>query len=84
MTTRFSSESETLRKCNFPATPKWREWLRARLTPEFCGNQVLYRADEVEILAAQVADFAAEIGLGGEYNPVSSNTREERRGLQTR
>lgn len=84
MTTRFLSESELLRKCNFAATPKWRSFLRERLPHEVAGNQILYRADEAEALAAQISDFAAETNKFVSNSTPATSTSRTRGGLQTR
>lgn len=78
------SESEALRKCNLPSTPRWREFLRERLDFREAGGGKVYNEHAVNALAEKVADFASEIIPQGKCEPVSSNTREERRGLQTR
>ena len=78
------SESEAPRKCNLPSTPRWRSFLRDKLEARDSAGAKLYSRFDVEMLAAQVASFAAEVIHLGEPEGNSSNTREERRGLQTR
>jgi hypothetical protein len=78
MSTRFFSESETLRKLNLPATPRWRAFLREQLNPEQVAGAVVYERTEAESLAHRIADFAAEIipQQTAEQPPASRHANE--------
>lgn len=54
------SESEALRKCNVPSTPRWRAFLRDQIEARSAGGSTVYPVFEVELLAAKIGDFAAE------------------------
>jgi hypothetical protein len=54
------SESEALRRINIPSTPRWREFLREKIPARSAGGSTVYPLFEVELLAAQIADFAKD------------------------
>jgi|TARA_B110000881_G_scaffold178730_1_gene164163 hypothetical protein len=54
------SESEALRKCNLPATPRWRNWLRAKLANKDMGVGKVYDSHAVDALSRKVGDFVKD------------------------
>jgi len=48
------SESESLRRLNLAATPRWREWLRQKLPNTDIGAGKVYDVDAVDALAFQL------------------------------
>ena len=54
------TESEALRNCNLPSTPRWRSFLRDKMPARAAGSSTVYLARDVRSLADKIADFAAE------------------------
>jgi hypothetical protein len=48
------SESEALRVCNLPSTPRWRDWLRETLDPIELTSGNVYERSSVRSLARKV------------------------------
>ena len=55
----MTSESQALRACNLPSTPKWRHWLRDHLPHTESGGGTIYSERAVADLAAKIGGFAA-------------------------
>ena len=55
------SESEALRRCNLPATPRWRKFLRGELAHQDAGVGKVYEQETVDALARKVRDFAGTV-----------------------
>jgi hypothetical protein len=55
------SESEALRRCNLPATPRWREWLRGQLPHSEAGGGILYTERSVTDLSNKMGVSAAHL-----------------------
>ncbi len=68
------SESESLRKCNLPATPHWRNWLRSKLPAQSAGGGLVYPKYAVDGLAAQIGDFARATNPPEEAAPPRTAT----------
>lgn len=78
------SESEALRSCNLPATPRWRNFLRTKLAFAESGAGKIYNSDDVDQLAAKIGDFARETARPGEQasnsTPIDSASSSRRKG----
>lgn len=52
------SESESLRRLNLAATPRWRKWLRAKLPNRDMGVSKVYDSHAVDALVRKMDGFA--------------------------
>ena len=52
------SESESLRRLNLAATPRWRKWLRAKLPSKNIGVGRVYDSHAVDALVRKMDGFA--------------------------
>jgi hypothetical protein len=50
------SESEALRRCNLPATSRWRAWIRHHCPRREVSGGWVYRADYVRELVGKIRD----------------------------
>ncbi|MDA7890968.1 hypothetical protein N9B14_00245 [Akkermansiaceae bacterium] len=71
------SESESLRRLNLAATPRWREWLRRKLPNTDIGNGKVYDVDAVDALVRKMAGFAKDTEFVEELKNVPAPTSRE-------
>ena len=71
------SESESLRRLNLAATPRWREWLRRKLPHTDIGAGKVYDVDAVDALVRKMAGFAKDTEFVEELKNVPAPTSRE-------
>jgi hypothetical protein len=71
------SESESLRRLNLAATPRWREWLRQKLPNTDIGAGKVYDVDAVDALVRKMAGFAKDTEFVEELKNVPAPTSRE-------
>ncbi|MDA8976534.1 hypothetical protein N9C66_08075 [Akkermansiaceae bacterium] len=71
------SESESLRRLNLAATPRWREWLRRKLPNTDVGAGKVYDVDAVDALVRKMAGFAKDTEFVEELKNVPAPTSRE-------
>ncbi len=77
MTTRFFSESESLRRCNLASTPRWREFLRSRLEPLPTSTGTFYDSEEVEALARKISEIPDELRPTEDTSTLTRSNRAD-------
>ncbi|MDB4521416.1 hypothetical protein N9080_04420 [Akkermansiaceae bacterium] len=55
------SESAALRRCNLPATNRWRNHLRRNLPHHEMGNGKVYNEHQVNAFSKNIPDLADEV-----------------------
>ena len=71
------SESESLRRLNLAATPRWRKWLRAKLPNKDMGVGKVYDSHAVDALVRKMDGFAEATKPVDELNKVPVPTSRE-------
>ena len=71
------SESESLRRLNLAATPRWRKWLRAKLPNKDMTVGKVYDSHAVDALARKMAGFAKDTEFVEELKNVPAPTSRE-------
>ncbi len=88
MRSRFCSESESLRRLNLPATPRWRAFVRLRLEVFPTANGNFFDKGDVDELAARIREIPEEVMPTEETStPTRSNRADglsDRRGPAVR
>ena len=71
------SESESLRRLNLAATPRWRKWLRAKLPNRDMGVSKVYDSHAVDALVRKMDGFAKATEPVDELKKVPVPTSRE-------
>jgi hypothetical protein len=71
------SESESLRRLNLAATPRWRNWLRTKLPNKEIGVGKVYDSGAVDAFSRKAGDFAKDTTPVDELKNLPVSTSRE-------